>query len=191
MTVCVFVLTRFAANYHLGSPLPNELAEMIASYIPRCELHSRRPWTTAGYDDDRAKNPRTSKDGRSCSSETNATFNPDECSNSDYLSEMLAVDPHQASKDEDSMNGQSSKRMMNGKDEADGDDILERFLLERTDNCRNRSPKWFTDVLFTPDWRHASWITLVRGGMRQDEPCRDLVIRFAGFGSGNGGADVR
>lgn len=165
---------------------------MIASHIPRCELHSR-PWTTAGSDDDLAKKAQTSKDGRSCSSETSdATFCPaDECSNADYLSEILVVDPNKASKDEYSMNRQSGKRRMNGKDKPDDDDILERFLLEGTDKGHIGSPKWFTDVLYTSDWRQASWITLVRGGMRKDEPCRDLVIRFAGFGLGNGGADVR
>ena len=183
--MCV-TLNRFAANYHLGCPLPNELAEMIASYIPRCELHSS-PWT-AGYNDDRA-NSRTSKNGRLWSSETDATVGPDECSNSDYLSEMMLVDPNEASTDEYSVIRQSANKRMNGKDEPN-DDNLERLLLERqTRSCS--SPKWFKDVLYSSDWRQSSWITLVRGGMRKDEPCRELMIRFAGFGSGNGGADVR
>ena len=188
----MFLLNRFAANYHLGSPLPNELAQMIASYIPRCELHSN-PWTTAGYNDDRAKKSRTSQSRRSCSSETSdAPFcPPNECSNSDYLSEM-PVDPNNGSKDESSVTRQSGKRRMNGgENEPDDDDILERFLLARTDQGHIRSPKWFTDMLYTSDWRQSSWITLGRGGMRKDEPCRELMIRFAGFGSGNGGADVR
>ena len=176
---------RFAANYHLGHPLPNELAEMIASHIPRCDVHSC-PWT-AGYNDDRQKS-RSPDCTRLWPSGMDATFCSDECPSSGYLSEML-VDPKEALKEEDEehrVKRRSSKGIIEEDDPDDG--IDEPLPFERHPGSYSSS-KWFNDVLYSPDWRQSSWITLARGGMRKSEPCRDLMIRFAGFGSANGGAD--
>ena len=183
LTLFVRCIDRFAANFHLGSPLPNELAEMIASYIPHCDLHSRL-WT-AGYDDVLAKS-RTRDYTRSCSSAMDAKSCLEECSNSDYLSDIL-LDPQKALEKEHTVDTRDGKGII--ENETD-DGIHERVLMEGHTNSYS-SPKWLNDVLYTPNGRQSSWITLARCGLRKNEPCRDLMIRFAGFGSANGGAGVR